>query len=436
MTNREQKTNYERTIVPGIYIGDRRDSFKRLIESLLNKGKIKQKYKDILLSPHSLSEYANAFTSDLVDETNNYQVYEQLGDLVGNQFIVWYIYRRFPQLRCSDGVKVAARLRINYGSKQSFYKFADDMGFWPFISATNDLRYRKKKDLLEDVFEAFLGVTASIMDDSIRIGVGNAVAYQFLSVIFDEIDISLKYEDLYDSKTILKELFDIHDKSLGPLVYETVRHDMIATSYVYRVKGGEYFVKSNGKIDKKRIQGGLKILIGKGSAALESAAQQVASKQAIDTLRKQGYRKTPPKCYQMFDGSYTGQTNTITYDFLRKKWGSDPNTLCKTKDKSKYQCRYMSTPLALYCRTRNIEGVNACLKWGSTSEALDSDYMSCIDLLFIGKKDVSTVRTILSKLIDARQRLRINKVVLDNYYSDYMDNDWFKQIVCKFQISG
>jgi dsRNA-specific ribonuclease len=220
--------------ITGLYIGERDIKFKRLIESLLKKGGIRESYIDILTCKESMDIYSAAFTSEHVDENNNYQVYEQLGDLSGNKFIVCYIYKRFPQLKCAEGVKVAARLRINLGSKNSFSSIAEKFGFWEFISAPNELRQRKKKPLLEDVFEAFLGATETILDECIRIGAGYACVYKLLSSIFDEIPISLKYEDLYDAKTRLKELFDIFSDKLGELKYEEKREDTLVTCYIYR----------------------------------------------------------------------------------------------------------------------------------------------------------------------------------------------------------
>ena len=176
----------------GIYIGNRGVSFKSFIVKLLKKGNLQEKYIEKLTNDEGMKKYSAAFTSSFLDEEENYEVYEQLGDLTGNKFIVWYMYRRFPQLKCPAGVKVVARLRINYGAKQSFSEIARNLGFWPFISAPHDIRQRKMKPLLEDVFEAFLGVTESILDEEVRFGVGYAIVYDILASIFDEMDISFE----------------------------------------------------------------------------------------------------------------------------------------------------------------------------------------------------------------------------------------------------
>lgn len=418
-----EKTTEHITIL-GIYFGIRGNEFKNLIIKLLNKSKLRKKIIDVLTTPTNMEKYSAAFTSDLVDEERNYQVYEQLGDLIGNQFIVWYIYRRFPQLRCSDGVKVAARLRINYGAKNSFYKFAEKLGFWPFITATKDIRYRKKKDLLEDVFEAFIGVTALILDEEMRIGVGNAIVYQILECIFDEIDISLRYEDLYDAKTRLKELFDIYEDTVGPLKYEIYRDeegDNLAHAKVYRVMGGSFFQKSNGKLDKKRIVGGTPILIGKGKASLESDAEQAAAAEGLEQMKRDGYYKIPPKCYQRFMNPDEIPCVTITPKYLLSKYGENINELVKTKNKSKYQCRYESTVLSMYCRQRNINGVKTVISMGADISIRDTDGMTALDLLFIGKIDPPIVKTIMKIIVKTGQELTMNVGVMDTYYDKYDD---------------
>ena len=229
---------------PNMYLGWRdetkKDSFKILIKDLLAKGKLKEKYIELLTNEKSMEEYGKAFTAE--SETypeNNYERYEQIGDVAAGHFIISYSYRRFPQLDCTAGVKVASRLRINYGAKKSFSDIADKLGFWQFITCPIDCpietkeekkkgkevnrkcRSRHRKDLLEDVFEAFLGCTEFLLDNAFRYGIGYAIVYDILSNIFDKIPISLEYEDLIDAKTRLKETFDLPEfkRELGNIIY-------------------------------------------------------------------------------------------------------------------------------------------------------------------------------------------------------------------------
>lgn len=264
-----------------VYNGSRGRDFIACIRSVLNRANIKEKYIQFLLSNEGIAMYNNVFTHSSADSENNYEVFEQLGDLTANKFINWYMYRRFPQLNCPQGVKVVARLRINYGSKQSFWSIAESLGFWPFITATVEERGKNMKPLLEDTMEAFIGATEWFIDSKIRMNVGYGIVYDILASIFDEKNISLQYIDLYDAKTRLKELFDFH-KNLGELKYEEKKTDKITISTVSRIVGKN------------------SIIIGQGSASLKADAQQVAAARGIATLASQGIEKPIPEIYAMF----------------------------------------------------------------------------------------------------------------------------------------
>jgi len=415
----------------GIYLGDRGDKFKTLVLSVLKRGIKKRRYLDILTDDASMEIYSAVFTSELIDEKNNYQVYEQLGDLSANKFIVWYFYRRFPQLKCAEGVKVAARLRINYGAKQSFYKIAQDLGFWNFITATNDLRMRKMKPLLEDVFEAFMGATEWILDarvseekDEPMVGVGYSVVHKIMKNIFDSMDISLNYEDLYDAKTRLKELGDMYGEKMGPIVYKEEKKDAITHSTVYLVDGGKYEVRPDGTVNMKKIIGGSYVKVGEGSAALKADAQQNASAMALETLANRGFVKKPPRIYQMFA---RGETKTPTDVDEADLDPSTINDMIAAK-RTKYQSKYESTRVAMYCKTRNYSGVKTCIKLGANVNIPDTDGMTPLDLLFIGNVDKPNVKKIMKKLVKSGCQLEMSVAVYDTYYVKYDDPYFIKMI--------
>lgn len=264
-----------------VYNGSRGNDFKTCIRSVLERANLKKKYIQLLLSDEGMAMYNTAFTSGSANSEDNYEVFEQLGDLSANKFINWYMYRRFPQLNCPQGVKVVARLRINYGSKNSFWKIAQSLGFWPFITATVEERGKSMKPLLEDTMESFIGVTEYFLDCKIRMGVGYAIVYDILASVFDEMHISLEYTDLYDAKTRLKELFDFY-KNIGTLKYQETKEDMITTSTVYCIEGGNW------------------IPIGHGTAALKADAQQAAASQGLNTMNSKGFVKPIPEIYARF----------------------------------------------------------------------------------------------------------------------------------------
>jgi dsRNA-specific ribonuclease len=428
--------------ITGIYLGNRGVAFKKLIEGLLKKGNIKQKYLDILTTPESMDVYASAFTSEQVDENNNYQVYEQLGDLTGNKFIVWYIYKRFPQLKCAEGVKVAARLRINLGSKNSFCSIAEEHGFWDFISATNELRQRKKKPLLEDVFEAFLGATETLLDEHTRVGVGYACVYKILGAIFDEMPISLRYEDLYDAKTRLKELFDIHADKLGPLRYEEKREELVAYSMIYRLDGAKYDTRQDGTVNMNSVIGKYKkVLIGKGSAALKADAEQVAAADALKNLAAQGYIKHAPSIYARFAGTRKEEKRkTDKADVLKMIGSTDKiDEQFFTRGKSKYQSKYTSTALIHYCRKRDLAGIRVCLEMKANPNIPDSEGMTALDTLLIGVNREKVVYRAMTALLEDNESVDIHKNVFQVYYSQYQgvdldDPDFFTQAAQKMNF--
>ena len=295
-----------------IYLGSRGQDFKNMIVGLLKRGNLKAKYIDLLTDEKSLLAYGQAFTAVTADKVDNYERFEQIGDVTANKFIVWYAYRRFPQLDCTEGVKVVARLRINYGAKQFFAPLGEQLGFWPFISAAEDgvernmyYRNRNKKDLLEDCIEAFIGCTEYLLDKAFRPGVGYGIVYDILASIFDEIDMSLRYEDLYDAKTRLKETFDNYKNELGQnqWIYITNRQD---TGEKYSMKKSVvYQIPKN--TSKQVINNGLDILpqsywipLGSGIASSQADAEQLAAKKGIETLKNMGYFKDPPQEYDRF----------------------------------------------------------------------------------------------------------------------------------------
>lgn len=292
-----------------IYLGSRGQDFKNMIVGLLKRGNLKAKYIDLLTDEKSMIFYGQAFTATTANKVDNYERFEQIGDVTANKFIVWYAYRRFPQLDCTDGVKVVARLRINYGAKQFFAPLGEQLGFWNFISAAEDgvernmyYRNRNKKDLLEDCIEAFIGCTEYLLDKAFRPGVGYGIVYDILASIFDEIDMSLRYEDLYDAKTRLKETFDSY-KNLGGWHFLDGREEVgegysMAKSVLYQMP------QNTPQQPIKNAQGDLPqrgwVAIGTGVSAKKSDAQQLAAEQGINTLKKMGYFKAAPEEYSRF----------------------------------------------------------------------------------------------------------------------------------------
>lgn len=248
-----------------------------MIKKILESSNLKPQYLEVLLS--RIDMYEIAFTTPSFDSRYNYEMYEKLGDTAANKFLVWYFYRRFPQFHCPNGVKIISRLQINYASGRSFAVIADKLGFWPYIRIPVDkigfVNPKLKRKYLEDIFEAFIGVTELILDEHYMIGVGFNVIYSIMESIFDKMDIGLEDVDLFDAKSRLKELFDIYGSQLGTLIYEETAKP---SSIVYR-----------------QNRNGQKIKLGEGYGSVKADREIEASRQALEILGKEGYeRKRKP----------------------------------------------------------------------------------------------------------------------------------------------
>ena len=81
-------------------------NFQKFIKKLIASRKLESKYTDILTDKLSLSCYKKEFTHSSCYPIHNYEVYEQLGDITVNKFLLWYFHNRFSNnLNSSFGLK-------------------------------------------------------------------------------------------------------------------------------------------------------------------------------------------------------------------------------------------------------------------------------------------------------------------------------------------
>jgi len=304
-----------------MYIGSRKQDFKKLIEKLLKIGGMNKNSIKTFLDDESMKVYSHVFTHPSANDELNYEAYELAGDVTLNKAIVWYFLRRFPQLNCPKGVKVITRLKIRYVSKKAFSNFGKDLGFWDFISASEDVRAKEMKPTLEDVFEAFTGATEYLLDKKIGLSVGYSVCYNIVKELFDKVEISLKYEDLYDAITRLKETQDYWNsmegreiwkntvntnQSFGRLIYENERvtdnNTGFSIQYVTIYRISEKREKKVMRNITREIKTTTKLaILAKASAALLPDAKQKAALIALENLKQYGQRKPKDPYYYNLD---------------------------------------------------------------------------------------------------------------------------------------
>ncbi len=283
-----------------IYFGSRDSDFVETIRNFVRRGKLRPEYVDLLTDADSLKVWSMVLTAKTADPVNNYELYETLGDGVANNALVYYLVRRFPEINCPDGVPILARLKINLVSKDTYRQLnSEHLGFWPYISASVEMRNSKMKQLLEDTFEAAMGALVLLVDAKIRQGAGAAIAYNIIESLFDRMEISLSFEDLVDAKTRLKETVDafkvngpvVNGRSLAPLGEVQYRSQRNALTKMHNVTAVRLETRGGRPIETP---------LGTGNAHILKDAEQQAAKMALDRLKTMGYYNSPKDAYQRF----------------------------------------------------------------------------------------------------------------------------------------
>lgn len=253
------------------------DNFEEFLVQLLKRSLKTEEITEIIRDYKS--HLVAAFTSSEFDPDENYEFFEQIGDLSINKFIVTYMGRRFPQLRSSNGVGVLASLRILYGSKETLSRLAEKYGIDKYVRATQEEKVDKNKfrSILEDVFEALFGALEFAIDHKWNMpGLGYITVYRILSSMFDEQDIRIDYESLVDAKTRLNELKDEFKINLQ---YKDIKLDdgTFAT---------DLYVNN--------------VFSGRGQSSTKKAAQILAAQKGLDFLEHtRGLKKEVPQRYRI-----------------------------------------------------------------------------------------------------------------------------------------
>jgi dsRNA-specific ribonuclease len=253
--------------------------FSHFIESLVSKFNLPAKISRCLRSQRALSLYKDAFT------VGDYEALEQLGDATVNKFIVQYSYRTFPFLNTKEGVKIVARIRIKYASSQVLAALADDLNFWTKISLGPeegiDISTHRKRAIMEDVFEAYLGATELVLDSEFGCGVGYITCYQILKQLYDKLKIDISYENLFDAKTRLKEMCDFYKNLSVSYKTEKVSVDVLRSIITYKTGTMERSIES--------------------AARTKTDAEQCAANLALLDLNKHGFIKPIPDVFNKIE---------------------------------------------------------------------------------------------------------------------------------------
>ena len=219
--------------LPAIQVKENDAAYRKfLIELLVKRGKLKEKEAENYTDATAMTRFGLAMTHSSVypsDPEKNYEMLEHLGDAIVNCVTTWYLKNRFPDIVKwgNRGVQYLSKQKSLITSKPYLAEFAKLLGLVRFIRY-RPLQYTLSKaavegapsaivtqtvtmdiSMEEDVFEAFFAALVEVIDEKEGlVGVGYSVAYSILSSFYDERDIPTSLNDLVDSKTQLKEVFD------------------------------------------------------------------------------------------------------------------------------------------------------------------------------------------------------------------------------------
>lgn len=402
-------------IIKGIHLGDRKDDFKNFLKQIFENAHINNEHIAYMLKKENFKKFSSAFTCESIDVKNNYEYLEHIGDGFYNAFFVSYIYETFPKLQSSDYVKIVARLKINYASKNVLANIAENNGFWKFISTNLNARQTQKKKLLEDTFEAFIGCVVQIMDtykNDFDVSMGAPTVKKILYSFFSKLTFSFKYEDLYDSITRLKELRDMLPKDVGTLETVFDHKDNLVVCEIRRTTKGAYNSRPDGTPDYNKLIRGTgkteRLCFGKGS--LQSNAEQAASEIAITELGKEGLIKHPPHIYTTLN-----EENHVTNekDVFRICSPSTINDQIQIKGKkNKYTC----TPIFHFFQSEDIEGIRICLDKGADPNIPDCYGLTPFDCILI-KRNESLFRTIWKMCNERNIELEVHENI-KNFFTN------------------
>lgn len=185
--------------------------FRTFIQSQLQLAGIGQTYREKFTDPQGMSFFEKAVTHETADPDNNYQELEFSGDGIIKGINSQYVPRRWKNLPASGkkGTRegVQSKIRRILEKRETLSNFALNRGFWDYVKADEDTLATKRKETLEDVYEAFIGALAEVIDLKVRRGMGYMYCYNYHAANVDDLEVDISQQSLDDAITRLGELY-------------------------------------------------------------------------------------------------------------------------------------------------------------------------------------------------------------------------------------
>ncbi len=263
--------------------------FSTFIVMLFKRGRLNQEHIDLFITPASLEECrGTVFTHSSFDSVINYELNELVGDGIINSYIIQHLRKRFPRIK---SIKWLTRMKHNLASGKELARMCRAEGLEKFVRFGPEIEIIKNKQLnldlnfdylsiLEDVMEAFTAwVVGRIEATGKSHGVAIQVIHNILDTFFNAKEISLRYEDVFDPISRLKEMYEAKNKG-----WKWTYRDG-ETIKATKIKDGSFKAEAYGwpKGDKKQEDQNKVLLCVEHSYDKDDARQKAAIK-AIKVL--------------------------------------------------------------------------------------------------------------------------------------------------------
>ena len=235
----------------------------QFVVNLLERAKVKRKYIDTLSTPASAAYFDTAFTDPSYDDSNNYLFLRSIGTLDLHRILVWYIFKKHPQVT----QKTLTLIKINLLRDSKIGELVTTLGINTHILCDEKKNINIK--LSQNVFEAIVGAIAFIINHhkDYKFGIGNVVVDKLCTYILDQLDINVGEMSLDNPKSKLKELYFDVNKTTHKLFRKDERKD----DNTFHIELYDIDIFNKGKQQK----------IGEGDGLTITEAEQKASSQAI-----------------------------------------------------------------------------------------------------------------------------------------------------------
>ena len=289
--------------------------FKSFIISLLARAELSSASLSSYTDDESMMVFRKAFTHKSYHASFNYERIEFYGDGVINLAAIQYIRERFPNIISPAWLTI---LYQNFSGKP-IYKLSLDAGFLNHIlfgkEIENIVRNKNTREnvkdfvnMMEDTFEAFFGALAVVIGKKNSRGVGYAVAYPIYKSFYNK-KISLRYEDIKDYTSRIKE---IYDKPLHWSFKDNTSTKPIRGKSLYITTLYGYPLGDKSPIPENRD------LISKKTGETEKISKEKTYKDALYILKsKYGIEEKIPPKYDIIKKEDTEENHlpVITHEF-------------------------------------------------------------------------------------------------------------------------